>query len=196
MDQRALEYVAPHCDIKARLGDLPLDACVRGVAFRSIAAALEEADKLAAYVSRFGPLRYESLAFYPLAEYLVRLASGGAFLRSPAELYLGVGEISRLNAREMSQSVLGQTLIHALASDPKSLLEQGVAMRRQIFNYGQWELVHHAPRHLEMRFRDEYVWIEQACTFAALGTFDACRIKPRIMTQLETPYSGSHHFEW
>jgi uncharacterized protein (TIGR02265 family) len=196
MNQRALEYVAPHCDIKMRLAAVPLDACVRGVAFRSIVAALEEADQLAAYVTRFGPLRYESLAFYPLTEYLVRLASGAAVLRSPADLYLGMNEISRRNAREMSQSVLGQTLIHALASDPRSLLEQGIAMRRQIFNYGQWELVHHAPRHLEMRFRDEYVWIEQACTFAALGTFDACRIKPRITTQLDTPYSGSHHFEW
>jgi uncharacterized protein (TIGR02265 family) len=196
MDQRALEYVAPHCDIKARLAALPLDACVRGVAFRSIVAALEQADKLAAYVTCFGPLRYESLAFYPLAEYLVRLASGAAVLRSRAELYLGMGAISRLNASEMSRSVLGQTLIHALASDPRSLLEQGIAMRRQTCNYGRWELVHHAPRHLEMRYCDEYVWIEQAWTFAALGTFDACRIKPRITTHLDTPYSGSHHFEW
>jgi uncharacterized protein (TIGR02265 family) len=196
MDQRALEYVAPHCDIKMRLGALPLDASVRGIAFRSIVSALEEADKLAAYVTRFGPLRYESLVFYPLAEYLVRLASGAAVLRSPADLYLGMGEISRRNASEMSQSVLGQTLIHALASDPRSLLEQGVAMRRQTFNYGHWELMHHAPRHLEMRYRDEYVWIEQAWTFAALGTFDTCRIKPRITTQLDTPYRGSHHFEW
>jgi hypothetical protein len=196
MDQHALEYVAPYCDIKARLAAVPLEARVRGVAFRSITAALEEAEKLAGYIERFGLVRYESLAFYPLAEYLIRLASAGAFLRSPQDLYLGMGEIARKNAREMTQSVLGQTLIHALASDPKSLIEQGLAMRRQVFDYGRWEFVHHAPRHIEVRYTDEYVWIEQANTFAALGTFDACRIKPRITTRLETPYSGSHHIEW
>jgi uncharacterized protein (TIGR02265 family) len=196
MDQRALEYVAPFCDIKARLGDVPLAARVRGIAFRSIVAALEEASMLAGYVECFGPLRYESLAFYPLSEYLVRLASGAAFLRSPADVYLGIGEISRKNAREMSRSVLGQTLIHALASDPRSLIEQGLAMRRQTCDYGRWELVHHAPRHIEVRYFDEYVWIEQAWTYAALGTFDACRIKPRITTRLESAYRGSHHIEW
>jgi uncharacterized protein (TIGR02265 family) len=196
MDQRALEYVAPYCDLKARLGAVPLEARVRGIAFRSIVAALTEADKLEGYVERFGPLRYESLAFYPLAEYLVRLASGAACLRSREDLYLGMGEITRKNARELSQSLLGQALIHALASDPRSLLEQGLAMRRQVFDYGRWELVQHAPRQLEVRYTDEYVWIEQAYTFAALGTFDACRVKPRVTTQLDTPYSGSHHFEW
>jgi uncharacterized protein (TIGR02265 family) len=196
MDQRALEYVAPYCDIKTRLAAVPLEARVRGVAFRSIQAALEEADKLTDYVARFGALRYESLAVYPLAEYLLRLASAGAFLHSPQDLYLGMAEITRRNAREMTQSLLGQTLIHALASDPKTLVEQGLAMRRQIFDYGHWQLVHHAPRQIEVRYVDEYVWIEQAVTWAALGTFDACRIKPRITTRLETPYCGSHLIDW
>jgi uncharacterized protein (TIGR02265 family) len=141
-------------------------------------------------------VRYESLAFYPLAEYLLRLASGAAFLRSPQDLYLGMGEITRRNAHEMTQSVLGQTLIHALASDPKTLIEQGLAMRRQTCDYGHWQLLHHAPRSIEVRYVDEYIWIEQAYTFAAMGTFDACRIKPRITTRLETPYCGSHHIEW
>lgn len=196
MDQRVLEYVAPHCDIKARLGAVPPTARVRGVVFRSITAALEEADKLSDYVQQFGPLRYDSLTFHPLADYMLRLASAGAFLRSPEELFLGVAEISRRNAREMARSLIGQALIHDLASDPKSLIEQGLAIRRQVCDYGNWELIHHAPRNIEVRYHDEYVWIEQAWTFAALGTFDACRIKPRMRTQLETPYSGSHYFEW
>src|SRR5262245_46221799 len=132
MDQRAFEYVAPYCDIKARLGDAPLEARVRGLAFRSITAALEAEDKREAYVTRFGPWHYDSLTFYALADYLVRLASAGAFLRSPQELYLGMGEIARRNAHEMSESLLGQALIHALASDPRTLLEQGLAMRRQV----------------------------------------------------------------
>jgi uncharacterized protein (TIGR02265 family) len=196
MDQRALEYVAPYCDIKVRLGAVPLEARIRGVAYRSITAALGEAEKLEAYAERFGALRYESLAFYPLADYLVRLASAAAFLHSPAELYLGMAQITRKNAHEMSQSLLGQTLIHALASDPRTLIEQGLAMRRQICNYGRWDLLHHAPRRIEVHYTDEYIWIEQAYTYAALGTFDACRIKPRVTTRLDTPYSGSHHIEW
>ena len=196
MDQRALEYVAPFCDIRQRLGVVPLEARVRGIAFRSITAALSEAGLLEPYGERFGPLRYESLAFYPLSDYMVRLASAAAFLRSPADLFLGMGEIMRKNAREMTASVLGQTLIHALASDPRSLLEQGLAMRRQTFDYGRWELIHHGPRQIEVRYTDELVWIEQALGQAALGTFDACRIKPRITVELGGPYDGSHHFAW
>jgi uncharacterized protein (TIGR02265 family) len=192
----ALEYIEPHCDIAERLRVVPPTAFARGLAFGSIRKALERADKLQAYVARFGPLRYESLALYPLAEYMVHLAASAAFIFSPSTVYEGIGEISRLNAVEMSASLLGQTLLHELAAEPHQLLEQGLAMRRQTLTYGRWELSVRGPRHLEMRYFDEYVWIRQAWTYAAIGTFEGCRIKPRVTTTLDTPYSGSTQFRW
>jgi uncharacterized protein (TIGR02265 family) len=192
----ALAFIEPHCDIAERLRAVPKTAFMRGMAFDSITNALENSDKRAAYEERFGALRYESLALYPLGEYMVRLASAAAFLYSPDTVYEGIGEISRLNAVAITASLLGQTLLHELASEPSQLLAQGIAMRRQICTYGVWELRNHGPRHIEVRYRDEYVWIRQAWTYAAIGTFEGCRIKPRITTTLDTPYNGSTHFRW
>jgi uncharacterized protein (TIGR02265 family) len=196
MDTRALDFVAPHCDIRERLLDVPPEARVRGVAWRSIASALQVAGKLEDYEQQLGSIARDSIAFYPLADYMVSLASASAVLTAPERLYEGMAEISRNNARYLSASLLGQALIHALASDPLSLLEQGLAMRRQTKDYGRWELVHHGPRDVEVRYFDEYVWIEQAHRHAAAGTFDACSIKPNMVTKLLTPYSGSTRFQW
>jgi uncharacterized protein (TIGR02265 family) len=193
----AIEYIEPHCDIAERLRSIPPTAHVRGLAFSTITEALRRADRLEAYRERFDhALRYESLTLYPLTEYMVRLASAAAFLFTPATVYEGIGEISRLNALESVKSLLGQTLLHELAHEPRHLLEQGLAMRRQVYKYGRWELLTHAPQHVEVRYFDEYVWIRQACTYAAIGAFESCQIKPRITTTLATPYIGSTHFRW
>jgi hypothetical protein len=193
----AIEFIEPHCDIVERLRAVPPTAHVRGLAFGTITEALRRAGLLDAYRARFEHgLRYESLALYPLTEYMVRLASAAAFLYTPQTVYEGIGEISRLNAVESIKSLLGQTLLHELASEPRHLLEQGLAMRRQVYKYGRWELCAHAPQHVEVRYFDEYVWIRQACTYAAIGAFESCRIKPRITTTLDTPYTGSTHFRW
>lgn len=196
MNTHALDFVAPYCDIRERLLDVPPTAQVRGVYFRSVGQALSAAGKQDSYEQQFGSLSRDSIAFYPLADYLVFLASASAVLSSPERLYEGMAEIAHSNARFVSASLLGQSLIHALASDPLSLLEQGLAMRRQMLAYGRWELLHHGPRDLEMCYFDEYVWIEQAHAHAAAGTFDACRIKPHMTTTLLTPYSGSTRFQW
>jgi uncharacterized protein (TIGR02265 family) len=196
MDSRALEFIAPHCDIRERLRSAPGSALVRGVLFRTIAVALERGGKLERYSERFGPLQYDSLAFYPLGDYLVRLASAGALLRSPSELALGIQDISRCNAKELAASLIGKALIEQLAEEPLRLLEQGLAMRRQTCSYGRWELVRHGPRELEVRYFDEYMWIDDALTAAAIGTFDACSIKPTVVTSLLDPYNGSTHFCW
>jgi uncharacterized protein (TIGR02265 family) len=197
VDRRALEFVAPHCDIRERLRSAPGSALVRGVLFSSISSALEEAGKLDEYEARFGPHhQYQSVTFYPLADYMARLASAGALLRSPRELSLGVQDISRRNAKVFAASLLGKALIEQLADEPLRLLEQGLAIRRQTCNYGRWELVRHGPRELEVRYFDEYVWIEDALTAAAIGTFDACSIKPQVVTTLRDPYNGSTSFCW
>jgi hypothetical protein len=192
----ALEFIEPHCDIAERLRAVPRTAFVRGVAFCSITEALLQAGKLSGYAQRFGTPRHDSLALYPLSEYMIHLASAAGFLYSPKTVYEGIGEISRLNAVAFTASVLGQALFQELASEPGQLLAQGIAMRRQVSKYGSWELQKHGPCHLEVRYRDEYVWIRQAWTYAAIGTFESCHIKPRITTTLDTPYSGSTHFRW
>lgn len=196
MHARTLELVAPYCDLSERLRAVPADASVRGVMFRCTTNKLRSEGKLEAFQEQFGNVHHDSLAFYPLSDHLLHMAAGAAVLLSPERVMEGVGLIARDNARELSSSLLGQTLLHALASDPLSLLEQGLAMRRQTRNYGRWDLLRHGPRDVEVQYTDEYVWIEQSHHHAAMGTFDACSIKPRITTVLTGPYSGSTRFQW
>src|SRR5690606_1518015 len=82
----AIDLVAPHCDIVARLQDVPPSARVRGLYFKSVINVLRSLDKLDAFSRICPPLPRASVKFYPLADYLVELAVAGAMVASPAEL--------------------------------------------------------------------------------------------------------------
>jgi uncharacterized protein (TIGR02265 family) len=196
MNLRALDLVAPHCDIEQRLRAAPPSARVRGLAFGPIRNAVSRAGKLPAYHELFGPDKHNSMALYPLGDYMLRLACAGAIIRSPAECLQGTFDISRDNARDYANSMLGRVLIRILAHDPVKLSEQGLAMRRQTCLYGHWELVRHGERDIEMLYYDEYLWIEYATAGAAQGTFEACGVQPHLTTTLRDRWQGSTRITW
>lgn len=193
---RAIELVAPHCDIVERLELVPPSASVRGLFFRSIETQLERAGLLDAYRVYFDGDDYSSLPFYPLTDYLVRLACAGAILETPARLHDGIFALARSNATVFAQSLLGRALIRLLARDPTRLMEQGLAAKRQTHNYGHWDIVRHDGRTFEMRYTDEYQWIESAMAGAAHGTFESCGITAQIETQLRGRFHGSTLVRW
>lgn len=196
MNFRALELVAPHCDIEERLRAVPPAARIRGLAFRPITAVLQKAGKIGEYQELFGPQPVSSMALYPLGDYLLRLACAGAILRSPAEVLQGMFEVSLETAREYANSMLGRALIHLLARDPFRLAQQGVAMHRQTHLYGHWELVRHGPRDMEMMYYDEYEWIEHSVAGAAQGTFEAVGASVQITTVARDRWTGSTRVHW
>jgi uncharacterized protein (TIGR02265 family) len=188
--------VASHCDIIERLNDVPPSARVRGLYFKSVLNELRQLDRLAAFEEYFPAERRSSLTFYPLADYLVRLAVAGAVVRSPVELHAGIHQITRQNASAFSSSLLGRVLTRILARDPVRLTEQGLAARRQSTTYGEWELAQRGPREIEMIYRGEYMWIESAIAGAATGTFEGLKIQPRLQTTLTDKYNGSTLIRW
>jgi hypothetical protein len=121
MNLRALELVAPYCDIEERLRAVPPAARIRGLTFRPITSVLIKAGKIGPYYELFGPHHVNSMALYPLGDFLLRLACAGAILRSPQEVLQGMFEISLATAREYASSMLGRTLIRLLAKDPIKL---------------------------------------------------------------------------
>jgi uncharacterized protein (TIGR02265 family) len=196
MNLRALELVAPHCDIEERLRAVPASARIRGLTFRPITAVLQKAGKIEPYYALFGPQPVSSMALYPLGDYLIRMACAAAILRSPPEVLQGMFEISLETAREYASSMLGRTLIRLLARDPYRLAQQGLAMHRQTHFYGHWELVRHGPREMEMLYRDEYEWIEHSVAGAAIGTFEAVGAKVDIVTKASDRWNGSTRVHW
>jgi uncharacterized protein (TIGR02265 family) len=188
--------VAPHSDIVERLRDVPPSARVRGLYFKSVGNVLREFGKLAAFEEYFPAERHSSLTFYPLADYLLRLAVAGALTRTPGELHEGIREITRQNSTAFASSLLGRVLIRILDRDPIRLTEQGLAARRQSTTYGGWQLVRRGPSQIEVIYRGEYLWIESAIAGAAMGTFESCRVRPRLETTLIDKYNGATSISW
>jgi uncharacterized protein (TIGR02265 family) len=194
-----LALVMGHCDILERLELAPTTARVRGILFRAIAEEVEVHGKLAEYRRYFGDTYanvYSAIPYYPLSDYLVRIATAGALVASPDRVHAGMYEISRGNAKSFAGSLLGRTLIRLLARDPVRLLEQGISARRQMASYGKWTLLRHGPQSIEVQHENEYVWIESAIAGSAAGTFDAQGIEAKIDVKLVDRFNGSFFFSW
>lgn len=196
LQARAVELIAPHCDIIERLDDVPPSALVRGLYFRSVIAVLRRLGRLEPYEEYFPDERWSSLTFYPVTEYLIRLGVAGAVVTSPRTLHEGIFNITRENAAAFASSLLGRVMVRILDRDPVRLTEQGLAARRQSTTYGEWELKRPAPREIEMVYHAEYMWIESAIAGAAIGTFEVCRVKPEIQTLMKDKYNGSTLIRW
>jgi uncharacterized protein (TIGR02265 family) len=193
---RAIELVASHCDIVERLDLVPPSASVRGLWHRNIETQLERAGHLPAYRDYFGTATFAALTYYPLTDYIVRIACAGALMESPARVHEGMYLLARNNATAFAQSLLGRALFRLLARDPVRLSEQGLAARRQSHTYGHWGLVRHGPNEIEMTYEDEYQWIEWIVAGSAHGTFEACGLQARFETRLRSRFSGSTFVRW
>lgn len=193
---RALQVVAPFCDIVSRLRVVPPSASVRGLYLRSFDTVLQRAGRAQLYRDFFEGERWSPIRMYPLQDYMVRLALAGASLRSPERVHEGMHDIWRTNATTFASSLLGRTMLRLLSNDPVRLTEQGLAARRQTFHYGHWEIVSHGPRAVEMVYREEYLWIESAIAGGALGAFEACGIEANLETKLLNRFDGSTMITW
>jgi uncharacterized protein (TIGR02265 family) len=193
---RAIELVAPYCDIVDRLAVVPPSARVRGLYLNSFDSLLQRAGRASVYRSYFADERWSALRMYPLRDYLIRLAVAGAALRGPERIHEGMHDIWRTNATTFASSLLGKTMLRLLSHDPVRLTEQGLAARRQTYQYGHWSIVRHGPRSIEMVYREEYIWIESAIAGGAVGAFETCGIKADLQTKLINRFDGSTLINW
>ncbi len=196
LSQSAIELLGDHCDLAERVQAIPPSARVRGMYFRSVENELSRRQLIELYRQLFPSEQRDVFSWYPLSDYLVRLATAGALVATPPRVHQGMYELSRANATAFAGTVLGRTLIRLLSRDPVRLTEQGLAARRQTFNYGSWSLARRSPREIEMIYRSEYLWLESAVAGAAHGTFEACGLSPELETQLEDRFNGSTIVRW
>jgi uncharacterized protein (TIGR02265 family) len=190
---RPLGLVAPYCDIVERLELAPATARLRGILFRAISDDVKAHGKLDAYREYFDD-DYSSIPYYPLSDYLIRIAVAGALVTSPQTLHEGMRAISRTNAKAFAGSLLGRTLIRLLARDPVRLTEQGIAARRQMASYGKWSIVKRAPTEMEVVYK--YVWIDSAIAGSAAGMLETQNIKATLETKLTGKFDGSTIIRW
>ena len=197
MTNAVLELVGDHCDLRERLAAVRPSAQIRGMYLRSVQGALERAGRGIEYRALCGTPRFSALRFYPLGEYLTHLAAGGALLRGPERVHEGMFEISRSNAAIVADSLVGRTLLRALARDPQRILRQAIAAQRQTTRgSAQWSLSFPSQHEAVMEFRDEMIWIESGLLGAAHGTMEAAGIEAKFRCELRNPYNGAHYISW
>ena len=196
--ERAIAFVAPYCDIVERLALVPPAAQVRGVFFRNVITQLERSGRgrLAAYRDFFPNEKHSALAFYPISDFLIRMACAGALVTSPEKVHEGMFAICKSNAQAFIETMLGRMMLRMLSRDPVRLCEQGLAARRQSVTYGHWKIRRPAERVLEMVYENEYWWIESALAGAAQGTFEGCGIRATLETTLVDRFNGSTFVRW
>jgi uncharacterized protein (TIGR02265 family) len=190
-----IEELTRHCDVSQRLTLIPPSAKIRGVYCRSIDSALAKAGKLQRYRELF-PRDLATLAWHPMGEFLVRLSVGGALLASPEYVHDGMLEIGRHNALEFARSLLGKMLVRLLSRDPKKLMLQGVAARRQTCSYGSWQVTFPHECTAVVTMVEEYGYIDSFILGAALGTFDAIGLTVQATTILDDQFNGRQILSW
>ncbi len=192
---RAIEEVSRYCDLTERLPLVPPSAKVRGLYFRSIEAVLTREGRVEPYRHLF-PERVSAIAWQPASEYLVRLAIAGGLLLGPERVHDGMFEIGRRNAVAFAESILGRTLLRFLSHDPKRLLQQGAAGRRQSYSFGHWDLEFPGERSAVVTMTEEYFYIESHLLGAATGTFEAIGMRVEAQAILEDRFRGRHLLHW
>lgn len=190
-----LTEVSRYCDIEERLTLIPPSAKVRGVYCRSIDSALTEAGKIKRYRELF-PRELGSLQWHPCGEFLKRLVVASALLVGPQRVHEGMLEIARRNALEFARSLLGRMLMRLLSRDPKKLLLQGVAGRRQTLSYGNWQVTFPEERMAVVSMVEEYLYIDSYSLGSARGTFDAIGVELDARVELNTKFDGRHILRW
>ena len=197
MDARraAVEAVAQHCDVLDRIELVPPSAQMRGLYFRSIERVLSASGKLGPYRALFaapGP----ALGWQPMREFLLRLAVAGGILAGPANVSRGMFEIGRGNAAAFAESLIGRTLLRFLSHDPRNVLQQALAGRRQSARPSRWQLSFPSERSAEMSMIEEYAYLDSYLLGAAYGTFAVIGLPVQIECVLENRFCGKHIFHW
>jgi uncharacterized protein (TIGR02265 family) len=195
-EDRATELVAPHCDIVERLAVIPPSAQIRGIWIKAVERQMASGKQLGLYREFFPGDHYSVLSFYPVSDYLVRLACAGALTLSPERVHQGMYLVMKGNAEAFMETLLGRVMLRVLSRDPVRIFEQGAAARRQSFTYGRWDLRRVSDRELEIVHESEYSWIESGIAGACQGTFEACGFAGKVETKLIDRFNGSTFLRW
>jgi len=190
-----IEELCRQSDLAERLPLVPPSAKVRGLYFGNIERSVSLAGHGERYASLF-PKRFATVLWHPATDFLVQLAVGGALLAGPDRVHEGMFDLGRGNAVAFGESLLGRTLLRLLARDPKRLLRQGLAARRQSCSFGRWELELRSEREAVVTMIEEYLYIESFLMGAAQGTFDAIGIPVRTEVVMRDRFNGQHFLHW
>lgn len=191
---RVKELVA-HTDLLERLTLVPASAKLRGLYFKNNLTVLRRAG-LEEKFREIYPEHYSAVRWYPVADFLERLAVAGALISGPSNVHEGIRQVGENNALAFAESLMGRAMLRLLARDPVKLLRQSMAGRRQSCTYGRWDLDLPEPGVAILRMHEEYLWLESNIVGAAVGTFRSVGVEVDVSLQLATKFEGELTMRW
>jgi uncharacterized protein (TIGR02265 family) len=193
-EERISELVA-HTDLSQRRALVPASAKLRGLYFKNNLTVLRR-EGLEAEFRELYPESHSAVRWYPVVDFLERLAVAGALLAGPANVHEGMRSIGENNAMAFAESLVGRAMLRLLARDPIKLLRQSMAGRRQSCTYGRWDLESLEPGEAKLRMYEEYLWLESNILGAATGTFKAVGVDVEVGLQLNSAFEGVVTMRW
>lgn len=193
-EDRIRELVA-HTDLAQRRALVPGSAKLRGLYFKNNLTVLREAGLESDFRDLY-PENHSAVRWYPVVDFLERLAVAGALLAGPADVHEGMRRIGENNAMAFAESLVGRAMLRLLARDPVKLLKQSMAGRRQSCTYGRWELESLEPGFAILRMYEEYLWLESNIVGAAVGTFKSVGVDAIVDIQLHSAFEGIVTMRW
>ena len=92
--------------------------------------------------------------------------------------------------------MLGRTLLRFLSRDPRKLLQQANAGRRQSVSFARWDISFPDQHTAIVEMAEDYQWIESNLLGAAVGTFEMVGIPMRAEAELTSRFVGRHILRW
>lgn len=175
---------------------MPASAQLRGLYFKNNLTMLRQEGLEGRYRSYY-PENYSAVRWYPVADFLERLAVAGALLCGPEGVHEGMRRIGHNNAVAFAESLLGRTMMRFFSNDPVKAVRQASAGRRQSCTYGRWEASFVEPGVAVMKMYEEYLWIESYVSGAGHGTFTSIVGRDiDVEVELTSRFEGSLTLRW
>ncbi len=188
------ELVA-HTDLAERKAMVPASAKLRGLYFKNNITVLRRRGLEEEFREMY-PEQYSAVRWYPVADFLERLAVAGALVSGPENVHEGMRLIGENNALAFAESLMGRAMLRLLARDPVKLLRQSMAGRRQSCTYGRWDLELIGPGEAVMSMHEEYLWLESNIVGAAIGTFRSVGVDVDVSLELTSKFEGKVTMRW
>jgi uncharacterized protein (TIGR02265 family) len=190
----SLKECYEHTDLAWRLAQIPDAAACRGVYFNMIderAGNLGPATQLE-YRRFFQLHRFSPFQFYPVKDYLTRIATVAQIHFGGPGIYDGLFEIQKSAFGAWRRTLMGRAAFAIFGKDFAGLLNalERAYATRMATNYTDLRVTREGPDRFRVTFVNEYVYIEHSMTGALTGVAELCDVRVKTETYLTDPFNG------
>jgi uncharacterized protein (TIGR02265 family) len=186
-----------HTDLEWRLQHIPDRAACRGVFFNMLdtRARAFGVEVQREYRDFFKLHDFSALRLYPVKDYLTRLVKLAQIQFGGPNIYQGIFQIQEQAFPTWKTTLIGRAGFAIFGANLEAVLDIICRPPSKAQNYGRAELTRIADG-FEVRFFDEYVYIQHAMAGALKGVARACNKEVKVSVELKDAFEGCVHLKF